>query len=129
MFGVLDTEEGGSKWAGVTPSAIAGEGSMGLCGLVGSEGRVGQGVLEGMVPVSGGQGRREEYVSSGSISLEVAEMAADYLLNVDAGGMVVKHKYPSPKHTFKVKQHFYQSAFAAHNVVSSTLGKRSIDWV
>eukprot|EP00061_Rhincodon_typus_P004363 g22399.t1 len=56
------------------------------------EGSVDQGVLERTVPVEGGQARGGEYVSGGSISLEVAEMASDDLLDVDAGGIVVKDK-------------------------------------
>eukprot|EP00061_Rhincodon_typus_P014128 g40964.t1 len=83
MFGSLDTEEGGGKWAGV-----AGEGAVGLWGGVGGEGTVDQGVLEGTVPEEGRQGRRGEYVSGDGISLEVVDMAPDDLLDVDAGGMV-----------------------------------------
>eukprot|EP00061_Rhincodon_typus_P005995 g26162.t1 len=39
-----------------------------------------------MVPAEGGQGRGGEYVSGGGVSLEVAEMVSDVLLDVDAGG-------------------------------------------
>eukprot|EP00061_Rhincodon_typus_P004862 g23616.t1 len=56
-------------------------------GLWGDEGRVDQGVPEGMVPMEGGQGRGAEYVSGGGISLEVVEMASDDLQDVDTGGM------------------------------------------
>eukprot|EP00061_Rhincodon_typus_P003771 g20928.t1 len=41
-----------------------------------------------MVPAEDGQGRGEEYVSGGGILLEVAEIASDDLLDVNAGGMV-----------------------------------------
>eukprot|EP00061_Rhincodon_typus_P000689 g12458.t1 len=43
-----------------------------------------------MVSVECGQGRGGEYVSGGGISLDVAEMASDDFLDVDAGGMVGK---------------------------------------
>eukprot|EP00061_Rhincodon_typus_P005968 g26113.t1 len=65
---------------------------MGLWGDVKSEGSVDQGVSEGIVPVEGGQGRGGEYVSGGGISLEVVEMVADDLLDVDIGEMVGKDK-------------------------------------
>eukprot|EP00061_Rhincodon_typus_P005912 g25999.t1 len=88
MFGPLDTEDGGGKWAGVAPSLVTGEGAVGLWWGVGGEGSVDQGVLEKTVPAECGLGRGGEYVSGGDISLEVAEMAPDGLLDVDAGGMV-----------------------------------------
>eukprot|EP00061_Rhincodon_typus_P001264 g14235.t1 len=89
MFGPLDSGEGG----GVAPSLVAGVGAMGLWGVcVGGEGRADQGVPEGMIPVEGGQGRGGEYVYSVGISLEVAEMALDDLLDVDAGGILGKDK-------------------------------------
>eukprot|EP00061_Rhincodon_typus_P002795 g18482.t1 len=65
-----------------------GKGAMGLWGGVGNEGRVDQGFLEGTVPAEGRQGTAGEYVSGDGTSLEVVEMAADDLLDVDAGGMV-----------------------------------------
>eukprot|EP00061_Rhincodon_typus_P015345 g42961.t1 len=65
---------------------------MGLWGDVGNEGRMVQCVPEGLFSVEGGQGRGGEYVSGGGISLEVAKMTSDDLLDVDAGGMVVKDK-------------------------------------
>eukprot|EP00061_Rhincodon_typus_P004188 g21956.t1 len=66
-------------------------------GYVGSDGRVDQGVLEKRVPAEGGQGRGGErrggeYVSGGGISLQVAEMTSDVLLDANAGGMVGKDK-------------------------------------
>eukprot|EP00061_Rhincodon_typus_P005334 g24713.t1 len=51
-----------------------------------------QGVPEGTVPEEGGQGRGGEYATAGGISLEVAEMVDDDLLDMDAGGMVGKDK-------------------------------------
>eukprot|EP00061_Rhincodon_typus_P016761 g45142.t1 len=45
-----------------------------------------------MVPAEGRLGRGGEYVSGGGILLEVMEMAADDLLDVDAGGMIGKDK-------------------------------------
>eukprot|EP00061_Rhincodon_typus_P007289 g28843.t1 len=45
-----------------------------------------------MVPAEGLEGRGGEYASDVSISLEVAEMVADDLLDVDAGSMVGKDK-------------------------------------
>eukprot|EP00061_Rhincodon_typus_P007546 g29345.t1 len=63
--------------------------SRGAVGVVGSEGRVDQGVPEGSVPAEGKRGLRGEYVSGGGILLEVVEMVADELLDVDVGGMVV----------------------------------------
>eukprot|EP00061_Rhincodon_typus_P011755 g37011.t1 len=81
MFRPLDNEEGEGIWAGVTPSPVAGEVVVELWGGAGSEGSVDQGVLEGTVPAEGGQGRGEAYVSGGGISLEVAEMAFDDLLD------------------------------------------------
>eukprot|EP00061_Rhincodon_typus_P001585 g15200.t1 len=51
-----------------------------------------QGIPEGMVPAEGGQGGGGKYVSGGGVLLEVAEMAPDDLLDVDAGGMVGKDK-------------------------------------
>eukprot|EP00061_Rhincodon_typus_P009735 g33460.t1 len=45
-----------------------------------------------MAPVESRQGRGGEYVSDGGISLKVAEMTTDGLLDVDAGGMVGKDK-------------------------------------
>eukprot|EP00061_Rhincodon_typus_P001171 g13943.t1 len=87
MFGPLDSGEGGGKGAGVAPLPVTGEGSVGLWGGVGVEGRVDQGELEGTVLAEDGQGRGREFVSGGGISLEVAEMASDNLLDVDAGGM------------------------------------------
>eukprot|EP00061_Rhincodon_typus_P006987 g28205.t1 len=67
-------------------------GSWVRCHGAGDEGRVDQGVLEGMVPAEGGQGRGGEYVSGGGILLEMAEMVSDGLLNMDTGGMVGKDK-------------------------------------
>eukprot|EP00061_Rhincodon_typus_P000908 g13148.t1 len=78
--------------AGVAPSLVTGEGPVGLWVCVGGERRVDQGVLEGMVPAEDGQERAEDNVSGGGISLEVAKMASDDLLDVDAGGMVDKDK-------------------------------------
>eukprot|EP00061_Rhincodon_typus_P007806 g29865.t1 len=92
MFGALDSGEGEDKWVGVTPSSVTGEGAVGLWGGVEGEGSVDQGVLEGTVPAEGGQRRGGEYVSGDGISLEVAEMASDDLLDVNAGGMVGKDK-------------------------------------
>eukprot|EP00061_Rhincodon_typus_P007886 g30015.t1 len=45
-----------------------------------------------MNPTEGGQGRGGEYVSGGGILLEVAEVASNDLLYVDAGGMVGEDK-------------------------------------
>eukprot|EP00061_Rhincodon_typus_P011428 g36423.t1 len=45
-----------------------------------------------MVPAEGGQGRGGKDVSDGGILLEVAEIVADDLLDVDAGGMLGKDK-------------------------------------
>eukprot|EP00061_Rhincodon_typus_P008191 g30597.t1 len=45
-----------------------------------------------MVPAEGRQEREGEYLSIGSISLEVVEMTANDLLDVDPGGMVGKDK-------------------------------------
>eukprot|EP00061_Rhincodon_typus_P011407 g36387.t1 len=92
MFGPLDTGDGAHKWAGVTISVIAGEGVVGLWKHVGIEGRVDQGVPEGMVPAEGEQGKGGEYESRGGTLLEVAEMVADDLWVVDAGGLVGKDK-------------------------------------
>eukprot|EP00061_Rhincodon_typus_P003953 g21389.t1 len=62
---------------------------VGVGGKFGDEGRrVDQGVPEGMVHAEGGQRRGGEYVSSGSISLEVVEMVPNDPLDVDAGGML-----------------------------------------
>eukprot|EP00061_Rhincodon_typus_P004411 g22501.t1 len=63
-----------------------GEGDVGLWGDGGNEGKVDHAVPEGTAPTVGGQGRGGEH--GGSISLEVTEMVADDLLDVDAGGMV-----------------------------------------
>eukprot|EP00061_Rhincodon_typus_P005331 g24706.t1 len=60
-----------------------------------------------MVPAENGQGRGEEYVTGDGISLEVAEMASDGLLDVDADGMIVctsldygrKLEHPVETHT------------------------------
>eukprot|EP00061_Rhincodon_typus_P016791 g45185.t1 len=78
-FGSLDTGEGGGKWSGVAPLPVAGESAV---GDVGGEGRVDQCVPAGMVSAERRQGRGGEYVSGGGISLEVAEMASDDLLDV-----------------------------------------------
>eukprot|EP00061_Rhincodon_typus_P005213 g24466.t1 len=61
---------------------------MGLCGVVGGERSVDQGIPEGTAPAEGGQGKEGEYVFGGGISLEVVEMVSDDLLDLDAGGMV-----------------------------------------
>eukprot|EP00061_Rhincodon_typus_P002476 g17670.t1 len=45
-----------------------------------------------MAPPVGGQGRGREYVSDGTISLEVVEMAADDILDMGACGMEYEDK-------------------------------------
>eukprot|EP00061_Rhincodon_typus_P002367 g17350.t1 len=52
----------------------------GAVGCVESEGRIDQAVLKGQE-----RGRGLKYVAGGGISLEVAEVASDDLLDVDAG--------------------------------------------
>eukprot|EP00061_Rhincodon_typus_P002149 g16746.t1 len=64
--------------------------AVGCC--VGGEEKVDRGVPEGTIPVEGGKGRGGEYVSGGGISLEVAEMASDDLLDADASGILGKDK-------------------------------------
>eukprot|EP00061_Rhincodon_typus_P002666 g18159.t1 len=82
MFGPLDTGEGG----GVTPSAFAGEGTVGLWVLLGVKEELTR-VSQREHPAEGGQWREAEFVSGGGISLEVVEMASNDLLDVDAGGI------------------------------------------
>eukprot|EP00061_Rhincodon_typus_P003599 g20486.t1 len=75
--------------------AVAGEDAMGLWWCHGIEGGMDQGIPEGMVPAVGGQRREREYVSGGGILLEVAEMLANDLPDVDAGGKAGKDKWNS----------------------------------
>eukprot|EP00061_Rhincodon_typus_P011488 g36534.t1 len=80
VFGSLDTEEGGSKRAGVTPSVVAEEGA--------------KGVMLGMKDEWTRESWRKQSLrkadegGEGNLFLvEVVEVAANDTLNVDASGM------------------------------------------
>eukprot|EP00061_Rhincodon_typus_P008805 g31746.t1 len=85
MFGTLDTEERGGKWASFTPSAISGEDAVGLWSVLG--------VKEAWTRVSQREWslwqadkEGENIGLAGGTSLEVPEMVANDFLDVDAGG-------------------------------------------
>eukprot|EP00061_Rhincodon_typus_P008970 g32054.t1 len=73
--------EGESKWAGVAPS-VTGEGAVGVFGVKEVWTRVSRRERSLQKVDKGGDG------NGGGISLKVAEMASDDLLDVNAGGMV-----------------------------------------
>eukprot|EP00061_Rhincodon_typus_P017424 g46116.t1 len=89
MSEALDGEEGGGKWAGITPSVIAREGALGGCQKM-------LGMEEEWIRVfwrekslgDADKGGEWLYVSAHGILLEVMEMVAYNLLEAFADGMV-----------------------------------------